>query len=146
MNNLKSRDQYIVEMQIIRKEVQKEPEENFTQKEKRTLENCEGMNFDVIHRNKAVFQYGKYKISIYKRKVDDFFYRVRNTSNAFNKVMMEGIGKDLNTCLFDIDSYMFDLIKEDKARAKEAAEQAKLDKLNPPQVFGGKSFGGKFNY
>lgn len=150
MNNLKSREQYIFEMKIINKELEhKEPVENFTKKEIKTLEYCEGMNFEIVQKNKAVFQYGKYKISIYKRKTDDFFYRVRNTSNTFNKVMVEGMSKDLNSCLYDVDNYMYDLITEEKAKAKEAAEKAKLDKLKPPvkpEIFSGKSFGGKFNF
>jgi hypothetical protein len=126
MNNIKSRDQYIFEMQIIGKKIeQKEPDDVFTKKEIKSLEYCEGMNFDIIQKNKAVCQYDKYKISVYKRKFDDFFYRVRNTSNIFNKVMVEGMSKDLNSCLHDIDSYMYELIKEYKAKAK-----AKKDKEN----------------
>jgi hypothetical protein len=39
--------------------------------------------------------------------------------------MVEGMSKDLNSCLHDIDSYMYELIKEYKAKAK-----AKKDKEN----------------
>jgi hypothetical protein len=52
MNNIKSRDQYIFEMQIIGKKIeQKEPDDVFTKKEIKSLEYCEGMNFDIIQKN-----------------------------------------------------------------------------------------------
>lgn len=142
MNNLKNRNEFVNEMQIIR-QVQKE-ENDFNKKEIMSLENNDDFVFDMVSKNKAVCQLKNYKLSIYKRKSNDFLFRIRDTKNTINSVLHEEKRRSLRDCLYEIDELMVDLLKKDKER-EELERRIKLGEIEKPKqnIFAGKSFSGK---
>lgn len=153
MDNLKKYNDFVLEMIVVNKQqVKEEPKENFTQKEIFSLTNNEIFKFELVLKNKAVCQIPGYILSIYKKNSDDFLYKIKkDVSGPFNPVLIEKKLTNLRDCLYEIDSFMFDRIREDKEkRNAEIKLQKDIDSglIEKPQksseVFNGTSFSGKW--
>lgn len=152
MNNLKKYNQFVNEMVVmLNKPKESEiPKEFFTKKEIEMLENNEGGNFNLIEKFKAICLISnRYRLTIHKRKEDEFYYRIKDIKKQFSPVIYENKSKILRDCLYNLDEFIYYKLKEDKEKEefKKRLEKEKLDKkeLGDNDVFSGKSFSGKIN-
>lgn len=143
MENVKKYNNFIYEMKVQKEE----PQENFTTREISALVNNEGFKFSIVLKNKAMCTSTKYILSIYKRKSDDFTYRIRkDVSGPFNPIIVEKKVTSLRDCLYEIDEFMYHRTKEDRAKA-EIELKIKNGLIEPPpkekpKIFSYKSFSG----
>jgi len=143
MSNLKKYNQYVNEMiEIIKPDQSNDiPIENFTKKEIDTLNYNEGSSFELIDKHRAIcIIHNKYRITIHKRKNDEFYYRIRDLKKSFNPIIFENKSKTLRDCLYNIDEFMWIKLKEDR---EEQLKNKSIEKDN--DIFSGKSFSGKIH-
>jgi len=158
MNNIFEYKEYVNEMVILNKPSEsKDPIDGikFTEKEIRILQNNEAYPFDLIDKTKAVCLISDlYKISIYKKKNDEYFSRIRDIRKSFNPVIFETTTTNLIDCLYILDDFMWEKIKIENEKSilakkleKERLErEARGDKeYKNNHVFPYKSFSGKWN-
>jgi len=145
MDNLDKYKEFITEMKIINDK--EEPEYYFTKDETQQLIHNDVLPFNITLKNKAVCLVTKYRISIYKNKIDHFLYRIREVSKAFNPIIYEKTATNLRDCLYDLDEYMWERTIKDR-KSEELERKIKLGliekpKKEKPQIFSYKSFTGK---
>jgi len=146
MDNLKKYNDYTLEMKIINSKID-EPQEFFTKKEIEALVHNDPFSFVVVLKYKAERQIDGYKLSIYKKKIDEFLYRVRDMERSFSPIILENKAKSLRDCLYDLDEFMLDLLKARKEK-RELDKKIKRGVINKPKketpgIFSYMTFTGK---
>jgi hypothetical protein len=120
-------------------EDKKPPEQYFTKHEIDSLMNNEGYPFRMEGKQKALSITGRYRISVYKIGKDVFTYRVRDMKDLGYTIIYNDTSNTLRDCLYNIDEFLWNRIREDKAREKAWEE----DRKKPKEIFSGKAFTGR---